>query len=115
VVVIGLVMKLALGIVLMWLYAIARAQFGASPRTATRIALVVWLLAAIFFADFPLTGMMSWTTDAIVEGLQLMAFLAAALAGAWFYRAPERSATRRGALPPWIARARSPEANSGCL
>jgi hypothetical protein len=85
-VVAGLVMKLAIGTVLVWLYAVARVRLGPGPRTASLIALAVWLLAAVFFSDFPLTGMMSWTTYAMIEALQLVAFFAAAIAGAWLYR-----------------------------
>jgi hypothetical protein len=48
----------------------------------------VWLLGPIFFSDFPLTGMISWSTYALLEALQLSAFLAAAWAGAWLYREP---------------------------
>ena len=56
-VVAGLVMKLAIGVVLVWLYAAARPRLGPGPKTASLIALAVWLLGAIFFSDFPLTGM----------------------------------------------------------
>lgn len=38
------------------------------------------------FSDFALTEMISWTTYAMLEAMQLVAFLAAALAGAWVYR-----------------------------
>lgn len=87
-VVAGLVMKLAIGVVLVWLYAAARPRLGPGPKTASLIALAVWLLGAIFFSDFPLTGMISWATYALLETLQLLAFLAAAWAGAWLYREP---------------------------
>jgi hypothetical protein len=82
----GLVMKLAIGTILVWLYAVARVRLGPGPKTASLIALIVWLLAAIFFSDFPLTGMMSWTTYAMLEAWQLVAFLVAAGAGSWLYR-----------------------------
>jgi hypothetical protein len=84
----GLVMKLAIGIILVWLYTVARPRLGPGAKTATLVALTVWLLGAIFFSDFPLTGMISWTTYALLEALQLLAFLASALAGAWLYREP---------------------------
>ncbi len=84
----GIVMKLVIGMVLVWLYAAARPRLGPGPKTASLIALTVWLLAAIFFSDFPLTGMISWTTYAQLEALQLLAFLAAAWVGARLYREP---------------------------
>lgn len=84
--VIGLAMKLALGIGLVWLYATARPRLGPGPRTAIHMAVTMWLLGAIFFSDFALTEMISWTTYAMLEAMQLVAFLAAALAGAWVYR-----------------------------
>jgi hypothetical protein len=84
----GLAMKVVIGTILVWLYAVARVRFGSGPKTALRVAVAVWLLAAIFFSDFVLTGMISWTTYALLEGLQLLAFGAAALAGSWLYREP---------------------------
>ena len=86
VVAIGVIMKILIGTILVWLYAVARPALGRGPTAASRIAFVVWLLGAIFFSDFPLTGMSSWTTYAIVEALQLVAFLAAAWVAAWHYR-----------------------------
>lgn len=83
---IGLAMKLVIGTLLVWLYAAARPRLGPGPRTATLIGTTVWLLGAIFFSDFALTGMISWATYAMLEALQLFAFLAAAWAGAWVYR-----------------------------
>ena len=84
----GIAMKLVIGIVLVWLYAAARPRLGPGPKTASLIALAVWLLAAIFFSDFPLTGMISWATYVQLEALQLVAFLAAAWVGARLYREP---------------------------
>jgi hypothetical protein len=81
----GLLMKLAIGVVLVWLYAVARPRLGAGPATASLIALAVWILGAIYFADFPLIGMMSWGTYAALEALQFVAFLTAAWVGAWLY------------------------------
>lgn len=86
-VVAGLAMKLAIGVILVWLYAVARPRWG--PRMAASLsALAVWALGAIYFADFPLTGMLSWSTYALLEALQLIAFIAAAWVGAWLYGEP---------------------------
>ena len=93
----GLVMKFVIGTILVWLYAAARVRLGPGPKTASLIAVAVWLLAAIFFSDFALTGMMSWSTYAMLEGLQLVAFVVAGVAGAWLYRESSSQAdlTRR--------------------
>lgn len=82
----GLAMKLAIGTILVWLYAATRPRFGPGRTTATLIALTVWLLGAIFFSDYPLTGMISWATYGVLEALQLFAFLMAAWVGASLYR-----------------------------
>jgi hypothetical protein len=71
-----------------------RVQHEMNAKTAGLIALVVWLLGAIFFADFPLTGMISWLTYSMLEAWQLAAFLLAAVAGAWLYR--DQSPSRGG-------------------
>lgn len=89
----GFVMKLVIGTVLVWLYATSR--LGPGVKAATLVALTAWLLGAIFFSDFPLTGMMTWATYALLEVLQLLAFLAAAWVGAWLYGKPVEL-TRRG-------------------
>ncbi|MGE3275205.1 MAG: hypothetical protein AB7O67_08835 [Vicinamibacterales bacterium] len=78
----GVAMKLVIGLVLVWLHAVARARVGAGPRGATTTALAVWVLGAIYFSDYPLTGMLSWGTYTLLESMQLLAFLAAAQAGA---------------------------------
>jgi hypothetical protein len=83
---VGVLMKLVIGIVLVWLYAAARPRFGPGPKTAGFIALAAWVLGAIFLSDFPMTGMMSWSTYAILVAAQLLGFLAAAMSGASLYR-----------------------------
>jgi hypothetical protein len=84
----GVVMKLAIGVILVWLYAAARPRLGPGPKTASLMALTVWMLGAIYFSDFALIGMISWGTYGLLEAMQLLAFLAAALVGGWLYREP---------------------------
>lgn len=84
--VIGMAMKIAIGVVLVWLYAAARPRLGVGQAAAVPVAIAAWVLGAIFFSDFPLTGMMSWATYLGLEAFQLAAFVAAALTGAWAYR-----------------------------
>jgi hypothetical protein len=85
VVAVGLILKFVLGIALVWLYAAIRPRFGPGPRTAFIAALFAWTLAAIFFSDLPLIGMMSILTYALLEVLQLVAFFAATWFGARSY------------------------------
>ena len=81
----GIMMKFAIGIMLIWLYAAIRPRFGPGPRTASYVAIVVWILGAIFFSDFPLMGMMSVTSYLLLEIMQFVTLLIATLAGARFY------------------------------
>jgi hypothetical protein len=81
----GIIMKFVIGIILIWLYAAIRPRFGPGPRTASYVALIVWILGAIFFSDFPLMGMMSGASYALLEIMQLVTLLIATLVGAWIY------------------------------
>lgn len=81
----GIVMKLVIGIILVWLYAAIRPRFGPGPRTASYVATVVWILGAIFFSDFPLMGMMSVASYALLEIMQLVTLLIATFVGARIY------------------------------
>ncbi len=82
----GIIMKFIIGILLVWIYSAIRSRFGSGPRTAITAAISVWILGAIFFSDFPFMGMMSVTSYAILEVLQLFTFIIAALAGARLYK-----------------------------
>ena len=85
IIVAGILMKMLIGIVLVWFYATARARYGAGPRTACYTAIGIWILAAIFFSDFPMMGMMSVQTYALLELLQLVSLITATLVGAKIY------------------------------
>ena len=81
----GIIMKFVIGIILIWFYAAIRPRFGPGPQTASYVALTVWILGAIFFSDFPLMGMMSGASYALLEIMQLVTLLIATLVGAWTY------------------------------
>lgn len=83
--VVSLVAKLVLGMVLVWLVAAARPAWGSGLRTIVLVAVTAWVLGAIFLADFPVTGMMSWSTYALLEAWQLVAFVAATWVGTRCY------------------------------
>ncbi len=88
----GVVLKLVIGVLLVWLYAAIRPRFGPGARTATYAAIVVWILGGILFSDFVLTGMISGTTYVLLEGFQLAGLLLASVVGARMYSedAPSR-------------------------
>jgi hypothetical protein len=82
---VGIIMKFVIGIILIWFYAAIRPRFGSGPRTASYVAITVWILGAIFFSDFPLMGMISVASYALLEIMQLVTFLIATLVGASIY------------------------------
>lgn len=81
----GILMEFIIGIILVWLYAAMYHQFGLKLRTTLYVAVCVWILGAIFFSDFPLIGMISVFSYAILEVMQLLSLFAAMLVGAWVY------------------------------
>ncbi len=81
----GIILKFAIGILLVLCYAAIRPRFGPGPRTASYSALFVWILGGIFFSDYLMIGMMSAATYIILEAFQLLGFLLAAWTGAWMY------------------------------
>ena len=88
----GIIFKLIIGTMLVWLYAAIRPRFGLGPRTALYAAIAVWILGAIFFSDYLIIGMMSLATYTTVEVVQLVSFLLAGLAGARIYTEESPSA-----------------------
>ncbi len=94
----GIMMKLAIGIILTWFYAAIRPRFGPGPRTASYVAITVWILGAIFFSDFPLLGMMSATSYALLEIMQLVTFLIATFVGARIY-SEQAASTQKPQVP----------------
>ncbi len=77
----GIILKLGIGILLVWLYAVIRPRFGPGLRTAFYSALFVWILGAIYFSDYLMIGMMSVGTYIILEVIQLSGFLLAVWIG----------------------------------
>jgi hypothetical protein len=78
-----------LGIVSVWLYAAVRPRLGPGPRTAVKVALVVWLLTGVLkhLADAAL-GIFSLQMGLAYIAIQLFWQIAATLLGAWIYREP---------------------------
>ena len=76
-----------IGLVAVWLYAAARPRFGPGPRTAAKVALVLWILSDLmpqmgqaFMGIFSFGLMMKFTAQ------QLLFMLASTIVGAWLYR-----------------------------
>lgn len=80
-----LISALAVGILLVWLYAAMRPRFGPGARTAILAALVVWICGFLFHLDWVLVGMMSPATNAAASAASAVQVVAAALAGAKLY------------------------------
>jgi hypothetical protein len=81
----GIIMKFGIGIMLVWLYAAIRPRFGPGARTASYVAVFVWILGGIFFSDFLMMGMMSSVTYVMLEFFQLLSLLIATWLGARIY------------------------------
>lgn len=78
----GIMFKLTIGVLIVWLSAALRPRFGPGPRPALYASMLVWVLGAIFFSDYPMMGMISICAYVIAELFQLVAFLLAAWIGA---------------------------------
>ena len=79
------IMNFVMGMVLVWIYAGFRTRFGPGPRTATYVALVVYVIGLILTMGYMNIGMMSsglyWTYAVI----WLVNLLIASVVGAWVY------------------------------
>lgn len=76
-----------LGIVAVWLYALARPRLGPGPRSAALVGLGVWLLYSGSFADFHLAVPLFPTFVPLWNlGWGLVEVPLATMAGAWVYR-----------------------------
>lgn len=84
---------LVLGVVLVWVYAAFKAQFGAGLKTILRAALVVWFLAwfhcAVVASALGVSSPGYFWLSAVWGVVEAPA---AALAGAWLYRRIEQRA-----------------------
>jgi len=82
-----LVLGFVLGIVMVWLYAVARARLGPGSNTATRIGVAVWFLTYAFHGIGAANmGMMSWRSTGIALVWQLAESIIAANVGGFLYK-----------------------------
>jgi hypothetical protein len=86
-IVLFIVLGFLLGILTIWLYAAVRPRFGAGPKTAILTALFVWLFAYLWPAlGDALLGILDADLLVFVCVWGMFEILAAAVAGAWFYK-----------------------------
>jgi hypothetical protein len=85
-VLISLAVSLIAGLVLVFLYAAARSRFGPGPKTAAKMAVVMWLggyllsiLGYKMMGLFPDRMLMLWAVVGLAE------MVVASIAGAWVY------------------------------
>ena len=84
---VAVVLTFALGILIVWLYAMIRPRYGPGPKTAVCAALIVWFCACIYCGI--LYGLLlRIPTNLMVIGLAwcLVEYILGAIAGAWLYR-----------------------------
>ena len=86
-VLISLAVSLIAGLVLVFLYAAARSRFGPGPKTAAKMAVVMWLggyllsiLGYKMMGLFPDRMLMLWAVVGLAE------MIVASIAGAWVYQ-----------------------------
>jgi hypothetical protein len=81
------VLGLAIGLVMIWLYAAIRPRYGAGPRTALCAGAAVWFLAYVYGGiGFVVMGLVPLRLTAIGLAWGLAELLVAAVAGAYFYK-----------------------------
>jgi hypothetical protein len=78
--------QFAVGIMLVWIYAMIRPRFGPGPKTAMISAIVVWIFGFLFYLDWLYVGMMTPVTYAIVSVVMLVTLAIASWVGAMLYK-----------------------------
>lgn len=92
-IVVAVVLTFALGILIVWLYAMIRPRYGPGPKTAVCAALIVWFCACVYCGI--LWGLLlRMPTNMLVIGLAwcLVEYILGAIAGAWLYKEDARVA-----------------------
>lgn len=83
----GVLFTVSWGLVSVWFYAAIRPRYGPGPTTAAIAAFGVWLLSvAAPVSHLGAFGITSWRFVAFDLPTELVAILAATVAGAWAYR-----------------------------
>ncbi|MBI4543290.1 MAG: hypothetical protein HY705_09680 [Gemmatimonadetes bacterium] len=93
--------NIAVGIVTLWLYAAIRPRYGPGPRTAAIAGVAIWLVLLFANLSYVLLTDLTVAHAVMLHGPSLVAFVVAAIAGAWVYReaSPQSAAPAREATP----------------
>ena len=78
--------NLVLGVSLVWMYAAIRPRYGPGPKTAAIVGLAMWLIMTAADVFFMSIGVLPVRTLVAPIAVGLVAYLAAAEAGAWLYK-----------------------------
>ena len=79
----------ATGIAAVWTYAAIRPRFGAGPKTAVIAGLLTWVTAFVLADAKPVAaGMLPLHPIVVMLAVEIVAVVAATLAGAWLYQEP---------------------------
>ena len=84
---IAVTLTFALGILLVWLYAMIRPRYGPGPKTAICAALVIWFVVGVY-VNIIYGVMFGLGTTMIAIGMVwgLVQYCLATIAGAWVYK-----------------------------
>ena len=84
---IAVILTFALGILLVWLYAMIRPRYGPGPKTAICAALVLWFVVCVYM-NILYGVLFGMSATLILLGMVwcLVEYCLAALAGAWVYK-----------------------------
>lgn len=84
---IAVILTFALGILLVWLYAMIRPRYGPGPKTAICAALVIWFVLGVYM-NILYGVLFSMPTSMIAVGgvWALIEYCLATIAGAWVYK-----------------------------
>lgn len=86
-IIVAVVMTFALGILIVWLYAMIRPRYGPGPKTAVCAALIVWFVGCVY-CGILYALILGVPMNLFVIGLAwcLVEYILGAIAGAWLYR-----------------------------
>jgi hypothetical protein len=86
------VVSLIVGLTLVFLYAAVRPRFGPGPKTATLVAVVLWISSTLLsLIGYDMIGLYPKTMLTLWGLVGLIEMLVAAHVGGWIYRESEKA------------------------
>lgn len=82
----NILMDFVIGFLLVWTYAAIRPRFGPGANTAIYVAVLFWMLGAIFNSGYMTMGMMSKGLFWTFAGVYLVCLIISAIVGASVYK-----------------------------